>query len=84
VSRAIWGCDVYTDDSDIFSCVVHSGAFVPFDIDIFTPTSDEQQGGHGLEPVIGRRNYDGCASMDLMVTIQMLPRLQQYLFTNMR
>ncbi|KAK9718798.1 hypothetical protein K7432_005244 [Basidiobolus ranarum] len=70
--QAIWGTDVYTDDSDVVAALVHSGFYTP-------PLPPLANGDLKL----AMKNIDTLphADHDLSVTIRVMPKLIKYAST---
>lgn len=69
-SRAIWGTEVYTDDSDIVSILIHTGNFIPF------PTSKV---GNNLENGQQRLpSSEYLSPPSIRCLIRVLPKLIKY------
>lgn len=90
--RAIWGTDVYTDDSDVIAACIHSGWFrgawaEDIDVDLLGLVID---GAEADEAKIDRADAWNLEAppkkgplvvpvgMDAMITVLILPRLERY------
>ncbi|OZJ01581.1 hypothetical protein BZG36_05400 [Bifiguratus adelaidae] len=84
--RALWGTDVYTDDSDIVAMLVHTGSFIPPCEDIegiptLTPTLPRAVIRHPGEDISSTSMKPDYPDGDLAVTLRVMPRLQKYAST---
>ncbi|KAI9485766.1 MAG: histone deacetylation protein Rxt3-domain-containing protein [Benjaminiella poitrasii] len=77
--RALWGTDVYTDDSDVVAMTIHSGQYKPAWV--------EPEEGTFMSAVLGvenavekqrRRHRYAIPDHDLKVIVRVLPTLEQY------
>ena len=88
--RAVWGTDVYTDDSDVIAACIHQGWFRgewPEDVDVslLDLELDDAPANQGkkdvenilLEPPAGGP-WEVPKNYDLHVTILVLPQLEKY------
>ncbi|KAJ8656767.1 hypothetical protein O0I10_007615 [Lichtheimia ornata] len=79
--RAVWGTDIYTDDSDVVSMIVHCGKYsMPFiepDLDVHDPVSIAL-GATLDEPIKSKKTSYPIPDHDLKVTLRVMPALKCY------
>ncbi|KAJ3227802.1 hypothetical protein HK099_000056 [Clydaea vesicula] len=76
---AVWGTDVYSDDSDIVAAIVHSGFYRPADVENPFKLLTEPFNQPVKQTVIGEiDSTDNLPDHDLLVVIMVLPRLVKY------
>lgn len=85
--RAVWGTEVYTDDSDVVAAAVHSGwikgDFGDYNEDLHDLFGTDEQNGNNVEDMLVLESKPSRpvmmpADMDMHVTVLMLPPLQSY------
>ncbi|KAI1306252.1 hypothetical protein EDD11_004838 [Mortierella claussenii] len=75
--RELWGTDVYTDDSDVVSMLIHGGLYIP-------PLSVNSGEQDTIQPTSQKHNFVAdpikriCPGYDLAVTLRVLPKLVKY------
>ncbi|KAI8809111.1 histone deacetylation protein Rxt3-domain-containing protein [Cladochytrium replicatum] len=67
---AVWGTDIYTDDSDIVATIIHAGRYQPYDY----PTQESSTPPGRNKPEVVSK----YPPQDLVVTLRILPRLFRY------
>lgn len=89
LANAVWGTDVYADDSDVVAATIHSGFFIPHDHpNHLLPIYPAIQASHQVmdnkwappaAPLYGDEDVrDGCCAHDLRITLRILPKLVRY------
>ncbi len=89
--RAVWGTDVYTDDSDVVAACIHGGWFRgawPEDVDIELLDLDVEHPTGGKWPIVDVEEIirepppggpmEVPVGRDLQVTVVVLPTLEKY------
>ncbi|KAJ3025733.1 UNVERIFIED_CONTAM: hypothetical protein HDU68_006754 [Siphonaria sp. JEL0065] len=77
-SRALWGTDIYTDDSDIVAVVIHSGHYRPVDCPAFkhhVSTKQSTVDQHKANPPQPLKSEDSTSSSPITVEAESAPTL---------
>ncbi|CAM0138536.1 hypothetical protein VKS41_007155 [Umbelopsis sp. WA50703] len=80
--RALWGTDIYTDDSDIVAIIIHTGQYeAPYQEPQVKLNSDVLLAMSGTAAVVEPRRVEvdkNIPDHDISVTLRVLPKLQRY------